>query len=123
MRSALLAGLAALLVSLSLPAAASCLDDMNALSARAKIEPNKQIKGAVSKYLVEAEKARRASETDCHNNVVRGWKVIHGETPVGAKPLPYLAPPKQQPNTPTETYDETLRRQQQPVTLGPGITH
>src|ERR1700731_2929213 len=96
MRAVLLAGL---LLAVGAPAFANCHDEIAALESRVAADPAKPRRDAAMAYVDRArEQLRFGSEIECHNEVVRGWRVSRSEdVKSGRKVEPYRAPNEPRP--------------------------
>ena len=56
------------------PVLADCKSDLGALKARLEREPDKEVKAYVRKHVERAEKELKGSESECRNEVTRGWR-------------------------------------------------
>ena len=66
----------ALLVAWSSPAAADCKSELAALKARLVHEKDPTVLRATQKYVKRAEIETKGSESECRNDVTRGWRAM-----------------------------------------------
>jgi hypothetical protein len=96
MRAVLLTGL---LLAVSVPAFADCRGEIAELESHVAADPVKDRRVGAMAYVGKArEQLKSGSETECHNDVVRGWRVSRSEdVKSGKKEEPYRAPNQPRP--------------------------
>lgn len=58
------------------PAAADCKSDLAALKARVAHEKDPAVRNAAQKHVKRAEIETKGSESECRNEVTRGWRAM-----------------------------------------------
>ena len=82
------------------PALADCSSDVAILKARVEREPDPLKAGPAKKQLLMAQVSAKDSEIECHNAVVRAYRILNAEPqPVRGGPHPTAPMPGQPWNT------------------------